>query len=49
MFVHTMLVMAAEGAEHEPYKNHNEWYVGIVVMLIFILLLLGTMAFQKDK
>ena len=49
MFVHTMLVMAAEGAEHEPYKNHQPYYDGVVVMLIFILLLLATMAFQKDK
>jgi hypothetical protein len=51
MFVHTLVIAASEGGGHseEHYKNHNEWFVGITVMIIFIILLAATMAFQKDK
>jgi hypothetical protein len=49
MFVHTLVIAAAESGEHEAYKDHNEWLVGSTVMIIFFVLLAATMAFQKDR
>ena len=49
MFVHTLVIAAAESGEHEPYKDHNQWVVGVTVMIIFIVLLMATMAFQRDR
>ena len=49
MFVHTMLLAAAEGEHEAPYKNHEPYFVGVTVMLIFILLLMIALAFNKDR